>query len=185
MVFFGTAASTSGVSITLPYEFRGQLKIEMAFEWERFVLGGRPSQGLASSWGHQRTASYYVVQTVPKQKPFISSLALTDPNKNILEMAWNFQKCKKNREIEWQSERVRMIVEYSIHSYECFFVWEQPPILVWSRSGQGRSTLGHRFAYTTVRSEHQGDFTLPFQLGRGEWYWRATTFSRELRGEYE
>ena len=26
-------------------------------------------------------------------------------------------------------------------------------------------------------------FTLPFHLGWGGWYWRATTFSRELKGE--
>ena len=26
-------------------------------------------------------------------------------------------------------------------------------------------------------------FTLPFQLGRGGWYWRAMTFRWELRGE--
>ena len=28
-------------------------------------------------------------------------------------------------------------------------------------------------------------FTLPFHLGWGGWYWRATTFSRELRGDLE
>ena len=51
---------------------------------------------------------------------------------------------------------------------------EQPPILVWSRSGQGQdSQLGQRLAYTTVRSEQQGGLNT-LQLGRGGWYWQAS-----------